>query len=43
MTWAQKVQAYREGRYRFHVPPVCHYLWGESEWVRYIDSCNGWA
>lgn len=42
VTQAEKIQAYREGRYRFPAPPVSHALWSESAWVAYIDANGQW-
>jgi hypothetical protein len=29
--------AYRAGECRFNVPPVCHNLWTEDDWIRYVQ------
>lgn len=42
LTDAEKVREYRAGRYSFPPPPVCHALWTESDWIRYIDAHGRW-
>lgn len=42
MSEAEKVAAYRAGRYKFKAPPVCHRLWEEADWIRYISAYGGW-
>lgn len=42
MTYEFKLELYKKGHYVFAAPPVTHAQWGDEDWVRYIDSCNGW-
>lgn len=42
LTWDQKVQLYREGRYAFPPPPVCTARWTEDSWIRYVDLHGVW-
>jgi hypothetical protein len=43
MTEAEKLVAYREGRYLVPVPPVYTYLWDEAAWIRFIDQSGKWT
>lgn len=38
----RKLDAYRRGRYKIAPPTVPHYLWGDADWISYIDACGGW-
>lgn len=33
---------YDKGFYRFKAPPVCTAYWNRSDWIKFIDSYNGW-
>lgn len=41
-TLADKELMYKRGQYVFHAPPVSHDQWTDHDWIRYIDSCDGW-
>jgi hypothetical protein len=43
MTEDEKTRLYRDGRYLFSTPPVCHAQWDESAWIRYIDAHGAWV
>jgi hypothetical protein len=42
LTNEQKLIKYKNGEYRFDVPPVCTGNWDDQSWVKWIDSCDGW-
>lgn len=37
-----KETMYDKGFYRFKAPPVCTAYWNRSDWIKFIDSYNGW-
>jgi hypothetical protein len=43
MTYEQKVELYRAGKYLFPPPPVCHVGWTERNWIDYIDAHGKWV
>lgn len=42
LTYAQKRNKYRSGKYSCYVPLVCTTNWKESDWIHYIDFNGIW-
>lgn len=43
--WARKEArriAFMDGKYKFKAPAVCHAHWTVDDWMRYVDSYDGW-
>ena len=43
LTDEEKRRRFRAGEYRFKAPPVCTVFWGEGDWIKWVDACEGWT
>lgn len=43
MTYLDKQNLYREGKYSCPVPPVSTSLWTEDSWIRWVDAKGHWT